>query len=249
MIFFIAVLRIRITLMRIRILFLISFDAVPDPMFYPSFQMKAEPLKSAQLGSYSRHFGLSSADGCGSGSSLSLCCGSGSWSLFDADQDHDIYLMRMQIRVLKIIWIRIQNTFIVQIIYYSSWLQGGAEAVGHRPVHWPDWRVHPRHRSVLRDQEEEAAARHRSQGDKRLLVFEETMDPDPDWIQIQRGPWIGIRIGYVFNGVPGSGSGSRRAKMTHKHRRKVYKVRAGCSFWGLKASPVAETSFVEVRDK
>ncbi len=31
--------------MRIRILFLISFDAVPDPMFYPSFQIKAQTLE------------------------------------------------------------------------------------------------------------------------------------------------------------------------------------------------------------
>ncbi len=31
--------------------------------------------------------------------------------------------------------------------------------------------------------------------------------------------WIRIRIGSRFNGVPGSGS--RRAKMTHKHRKKL----------------------------
>jgi hypothetical protein len=40
------------------------------------------------------------------------------------------------------------------------------------------------------------------------------VDPDLDWIRILWGPWIvpGIRV-----------SGSRRAKMTHKHRKK-YKI-------------------------
>jgi hypothetical protein len=37
-------------------------------------------------------------------------------------------------------------------------------------------------------------------------------DPDPDWIRIQSGP------------DSESGSGSRRAKMTHKSRKKFVKV-------------------------
>ncbi len=32
--------------------------------------------------------------------------------------------------------------------------------------------------------------------------------------------WIRLQIGSGFNGVPGSGFGSRRSKMTHKNRRK-----------------------------
>ncbi len=74
--------------------FLFDADADPDPTFHPdadphpytnpSFQIKAQtPGKSAQIGSYSIHFGLSSANWCGSGcesgSSLLLWCGSGSW--------------------------------------------------------------------------------------------------------------------------------------------------------------------------
>ncbi len=51
----------------------------------------SEPWKSAQIGLYSIHFGLSSANWCGSGSSLLLSCGSGSassWSLWcDSDPD------------------------------------------------------------------------------------------------------------------------------------------------------------------
>jgi hypothetical protein len=45
--------------------------------------------KSAQIDSYSIHFGLSSANWCGSGSesNLSLWCGSGFGFLFDADAD------------------------------------------------------------------------------------------------------------------------------------------------------------------
>ncbi len=49
------------------------FDADPDPD--PSFQVVgSKPWKSAQIGSYSTHFVLSSANWCGSGSSLSLWC-------------------------------------------------------------------------------------------------------------------------------------------------------------------------------
>ncbi len=56
-------------------------DAGPDPTFHfdadpdldPSFQIKAQNLeKKLQIGSYSIHFGLSSANLSGSGSSLSL---------------------------------------------------------------------------------------------------------------------------------------------------------------------------------
>jgi hypothetical protein len=58
------------------------------------------------------------------------------------------------------------------------------------------------------------------------------------------------RIGSRFNQV--SGSGSRRAKMTHKNRKNL---EIPCSdvldvpsvlFWGLRASSVARTSFMEV---
>jgi hypothetical protein len=44
------------------------FDAEPDLTFHigadpdPSFQIKAQTLKIAQIGSYSTHFGLSSAN-------------------------------------------------------------------------------------------------------------------------------------------------------------------------------------------
>ncbi len=99
--------------------FWLLFDAVSDPNFHPdadpdpdpSFQIKAKKtLKKAQIGLYSIHFGLSSANWCGSGSgsslSLSLLCGSGcgfgswffrcgsgwgpgSWFLIDADPDAD----------------------------------------------------------------------------------------------------------------------------------------------------------------
>jgi hypothetical protein len=72
-------------LMRIRIRIL---DADPN------FQIKAQTLKkSAKVGSCPMHFGLSSANWCGSGScsgsSLSLRCRSGSGFLFDADADPD----------------------------------------------------------------------------------------------------------------------------------------------------------------
>ncbi len=60
-------------------------------------------------------------------------------------------------------------------------------------------------------------------------------DPDPNWIRIQS--------------VSGSGSGSRRAKMTHKNRKKVQEISCfkvlDVLFWGLKASSVAWTSFME----
>jgi hypothetical protein len=57
--------------------------------------------------------------------------------------------------------------------------------------------------------------------------------------------WIRIRIGSGFNGVPESvsGSGSRRAKMTHKQK-KVHKLnflKCWMFFLGQKASPVAWT--------
>ncbi len=70
------------------------------------------PWKCAQIGSNPIHFGLSSANWCGSGSgswpSLSLWCGSWSWFLFDADPD--FYLMRMRIQVAKMMRIRIHNS-------------------------------------------------------------------------------------------------------------------------------------------
>ncbi len=49
----------------------------------------------------------------------------------------------------------------------------------------------------------------------------------------------------------GSESGSMRAKITHKNRKKWRNVMfwsAGCSFWGLKASSVAWTSLWRHRD-
>ncbi len=76
-------------------LFDADVDEDPDPTFHPdvdldpdpSFQ-DSNPWKSAQIGSYSIRFGLSTANWCGSGTSLSiLCvsgCGCGSWFLFDA---------------------------------------------------------------------------------------------------------------------------------------------------------------------
>ncbi len=79
--------------MGIRILYRVSLDAVPDPMFYPdadadpSFQIKDQPLKSAQIG-YILYI---------------LVCHLQVY----ADPDPDFYWMR--IRVLKIMWIRIHN--------------------------------------------------------------------------------------------------------------------------------------------
>jgi len=59
--------------------------------------------------------------------------------------------------------------------------------------------------------------------------------------------WIRIRIGFGLNGVPGSGSGSRRAKMTHTNRKSsqisFFEV-LNVFFWGMKASFVAWTSFI-----
>jgi hypothetical protein len=110
-----AVLRIRISLMLIgsRINPACHFDADPDPACHwcgsgsesyiyfdadpdPSFQIKAQSLQSAQIGSYSIHFGLSSANRCRSGSSLSLWFGSGSYL--------SIWCRSMRIRI------RIHNT-------------------------------------------------------------------------------------------------------------------------------------------
>ncbi len=71
-------------------------DADQNPDTVPSFQIEAQNLeKVLKLGSYSKHFGFSSANSCGSrygsgsvlslwygsGSSLSLWCGSGSATL------------------------------------------------------------------------------------------------------------------------------------------------------------------------
>jgi hypothetical protein len=59
------------------------FEADPGSTFHfdadqdPSFQINDKKnWESAQIGSYSIHFGLSSANWCGSGSNLSLFCGS-----------------------------------------------------------------------------------------------------------------------------------------------------------------------------
>ncbi len=101
--------RIRlITLMRIRILIMIwcgsgcrfGFDFSPwcgsGSRSRSQLPNKgSDPWKSAKIGSYSIHSGLSSANWCGSGSgsgsSLSLWCGSecGSGFIFDADADPD----------------------------------------------------------------------------------------------------------------------------------------------------------------
>ncbi len=102
------VLWIRITLMRIlmrirRSGFWFLFDADPDWTLHPDVDLDPDPdpdpnkgsnpWKSAKIGTYSIHFGLSSASWCGSrtgsGSSLSLWCGSGNFFLFDADADPD----------------------------------------------------------------------------------------------------------------------------------------------------------------
>jgi hypothetical protein len=76
----------------------------------------------------------------------------------------------------------------------------------------------------------------RIQGSKRRPI----PDPDPqhciqqflttvrDIINSKPVLWIRIRIGSGFNGVPGSGSGSRRAKMTHKKDNKFNFLSAVC---------------------
>ncbi len=108
-----AVLRIRITLMRIRILPFtwMRIRILPFTLMririLPSLWCRSEsgskipnigskPWKSAQIVSYSIHTGLSSAYWCGSGSSLSLWCGSGSYQ--------SIVCRSMRIRI------RINNT-------------------------------------------------------------------------------------------------------------------------------------------
>jgi hypothetical protein len=61
------------------------------------------------------------------------------------------------------------------------------------------------------------------------------------WIRIQWGPWSRIRI-------HGFRSRFRRAKMTHKNVKKLIKFIfevLDVLFSGLKASPVARTSFKE----
>jgi hypothetical protein len=50
--------------------------------------------------------------------------------------------------------------------------------------------------------------------DPSIFVITRVADPDPDWIRIQSGQWTDSE----------SGSGSRRAKMTHKSRKKFVKV-------------------------
>ncbi len=94
--------------MRIRILSLIWCGWGSGSDFSPwcgsrsIFQIKTQnSWKSSQIGSYSIHYGLPSANWCGSWSSSSLWCGSGCRFLIDADPDPDICLMRMRIRVPK----------------------------------------------------------------------------------------------------------------------------------------------------
>ncbi len=70
--------------------FLFDSDPGADPTFWCGFGFRSQhpkkgsnPWKSAQIGSYAIHFGLSSANWYRSGSSFSLWCGS--CFLFDAD--------------------------------------------------------------------------------------------------------------------------------------------------------------------
>jgi hypothetical protein len=69
----------------------------------------------------------------------------------------------------------------------------------------------------------------------------QTRVADPDWIRIKSGQWIRIR-----NPDSESGSGSRRAKMTHKSRffftSSCFEVLDGL-FWELKASSVTWTFY------
>jgi hypothetical protein len=69
------------------------------------------------------------------------------------------------------------------------------------------------------------------------MKYNQCFDPDPDWIRLESGQWIGCSE---------PGSGSRRAKMTHKN---IYKKLSfevlDVFFGGLKASSVAWTSFME----
>jgi hypothetical protein len=63
-----------------------------------------------------------------------------------------------------------------------------------------------------------------------FVLFHRVADPypgpysDPDWIRIQSGQWIRIRK---------SGSGSRRAKMTHKSRKKLKNFMFSSVGWPL----------------
>ncbi len=55
-------------------------------------------------------------------------------------------------------------------------------------------------------------------------IFSSVLDPDPDWIRIQWGPWISTRIHFR--------TGSRRTKMAHQIRKKLINFifsSAGCS--------------------
>ena len=101
-----------------------------------------------------------------------------------------------------------------------------------------------------------------------VLVFSRVSDPDPYWIRIQSDHWIRIRIRNLNQGCgsgygsvldpysigsvdpdpyseSGSGSGSRRAKMTHKSRKNsCFEVLDGL-FCELEASSVTCTYFME----
>ncbi len=76
-----------------------------------------------------------------------------------------------------------------------------------------------------------ASAQRRSPG--HHYISTSVSDPDPHWF------WS-------------AGSGSRRAKITYKNRKKLKNFKfevLNVLFWGLKASTVAGTSFYESRDK
>ncbi len=70
---------------------------------------------------------------------------------------------------------------------------------------------------------------------------------------IYRAPYIihitpVFRIGSGFNQVDGSGSGSRRSKITKKNKEISCFEVLDILFSGLKASPVAKTSFMEAKE-
>ncbi len=62
-------------------------------------------------------------------------------------------------------------------------------------------------------------------------------DPDPDWIRIQSGQWIPD---------PDPGGQKWPTKIEKNYEISYFEV-LNVLFWGLKASPVAWTSFVDAK--
>ncbi len=87
------------------------FDADPDPTFQPDADPDQDPsfqIKAQTPGSYSIHFGLSSAKQIDAHPVLDPAYHFD--AVPDADPDPDLYLMRIQVTKMMCIRIRIHNT-------------------------------------------------------------------------------------------------------------------------------------------